>query len=158
MPISDSISDQDHGVDHISDLASSPEPNTASSDQTSSLTGETPEAMSVGILGKLQLSPAFSQDMGKADKELLSEMLDRILSLAISDGRTSVYDQIWEKSGGAGILNKRQNPLVWTRRHYSNNQTEKNKGHKPWFGKDRRRKPNDDTTLDIKPEARASAH
>ena len=34
VPISDSISDQDHGTEHASDLASSLEPNTASSDQS----------------------------------------------------------------------------------------------------------------------------
>ena len=114
MPILDSILDQDHGTDHILDLASSPEPNIASSDQMSSLTGKTLEAMSVGILGKLQLSPAFSQDMGEADKELLSDMLDRVQSLAILDGRTSVYDQIWEKSRGVGIFNPPSTHLVTT--------------------------------------------
>ena len=52
--------------------------------------------------------------MGKADKELLSEMLDRIQSLAISDDRTSVYDQIWEKSGEAGIFSPPSTHLVAT--------------------------------------------
>ena len=112
--ISDSISDQDHGADHTSDLASSPEPNTGSSDQTSSLANEIPETMLDGTSGKLRLSLTLSQDMGEADKELLNEMLDRIHSLAISDGRTSVYDQICEKSGVAGIFNPASTHLVAT--------------------------------------------
>ena len=70
--------------------------------------------MSVGISGKLQLSLAFSQDMDEADKEVLNEMLDRIQSLAISDGRTSVYDQIWEKSGEVGIFNPPSTHLIST--------------------------------------------
>jgi hypothetical protein len=101
-------------MDHTSDLASSPEPNTAPSDQTSSLVDKTPEAMSDGISGKLQLSPAFNQDMGEAEKVILNEMLDRIQSLAISDDWTLVYVQIWEKSGEAGIFNPPSTHLIAT--------------------------------------------
>lgn len=62
--------------------------------QSYSLTDKDPEVMSDRILGKLQLSPTYNQVMGESDKALLNEMLDLIQSLAISDDRKSLYDQI----------------------------------------------------------------
>ena len=57
-----------------------------------------------GTSGKLQVSPTYCKEMGKADLMLLNEMLDRIQNLGISDDQTSVYDRIGDKSRGAGIF------------------------------------------------------
>lgn len=55
-------------------------------------TSENPEAVSSSSSDKLQISPAYSQEMGKAGLMLLNEMLAQIQSLGISDDLTLVYD------------------------------------------------------------------
>ena len=81
-------------------------------DQAFSLAIIDPKAMSDRTSGKLQLSLAYNQVLGESDKALLSNMLDRIQSLEISNDQNSLYDRIWEDRDKAGIFSPPTTHLV----------------------------------------------
>lgn len=62
--------------------------------QASSLLCEDPEVVSCHTPARLQVSSAYCQKMDRADLSTLNEVLDRIQNLSLSDGQTTVYDQI----------------------------------------------------------------
>ena len=81
-----------------SEPALSSDPITTTVDQELTLADQSFEVASSNPPNVLQVSPTYCQKMGPMDLSLLNEVLDRIQGLGISDGQSSVYDQIGLKA------------------------------------------------------------